>query len=290
MTGTEHDEIFRPYVPNVVIDWLRKSPDASSRIVDGTLAFIDISGFTRLTERFAQAGKVGAEEVSQILNAAFASLLDVAFEYGADLIKWGGDAVLLLFLDEGHAAAACAATWGMRRTLRRVGKVTGTAGSAKLRMSAGLHSGQVNFFLVGSRHRELIITGPAATGTAVMEAAAEAGEVAISPETAALLGPGLAQAESRARGTCWPPPLTCRRIRSAASATSPDLTLDATCLLRWRRTCWPASTEASTVGYRSRSWSSPAPIGCWRPTGPTRLPPPCSTSWPPPRTRRRLTA
>jgi class 3 adenylate cyclase/tetratricopeptide (TPR) repeat protein len=191
MTGTEHDEIFRPYVPNVVIDWLRKSPDASSRIVDGTLAFIDISGFTRLTERFAQAGKVGAEEVSQILNAAFASLLDVAFEYGADLIKWGGDAVLLLFLDEGHAAAACAATWGMRRTLRRVGKVTGTAGSAKLRMSAGLHSGQVNFFLVGSRHRELIITGPAATGTAVMEAAAEAGEVAVSPETAALLGPGL---------------------------------------------------------------------------------------------------
>ena len=107
MTGTEHDEIFRAYVPAVVIDWLRKSPDASSRVVDGTLAFIDISGFTRMTERFAQAGKVGAEEVSQILNAAFASLLDVASGYGADLIKWGGDAVLLLFQGEEHAAAAC---------------------------------------------------------------------------------------------------------------------------------------------------------------------------------------
>jgi class 3 adenylate cyclase/tetratricopeptide (TPR) repeat protein len=194
MTGTEHDEIFRPYVPAVVIDWLRKSPDASCRMVDGTLAFIDISGFTRLTERFAQAGKVGSEEVSQILNAAFASLLDVAFGYGADLIKWGGDAVLLLFQGEGHPAAACAATWNMRRTLRQVGKVTGTAGSATLRMSAGVHSGQVNFFLVGSRHRELIITGPAATQTAVMEATAEAGQVAVSPETAALLGPGRAGA------------------------------------------------------------------------------------------------
>ena len=191
MTGTEHDEVFRPYVPAVVIDWLREGPDASRRMVDGTLAFIDISGFTRLTERFAQAGKVGAEEVSQVLNAAFASLLEVAFGYGADLIKWGGDAVLLLFQGEGHAAAACAAAWEMHRTLRRGGKVTGTAGSAKLRMSAGLHSGQVNFFLVGSRHRELIITGPAATQTALMEAAAEAGQVAISPETAALLGPGL---------------------------------------------------------------------------------------------------
>ena len=194
MTGTEHDEIFRPYVPAVVIDWLRESPDASHRLVDGTMALIDISGFTRLTERFARAGKVGAEEVSQILNAAFVSLLDVAYEYGADLIKWGGDAVLLLFQGDGHAATACAAAWEMRRTLRRAGKVTGTAGSATLRMSAGVHSGQVMFFLFGSRHRELVVTGPAATQTAVIEAAAEAGQVAISPDTAALLGPGLAGA------------------------------------------------------------------------------------------------
>ena len=85
MIGTEHDEIFRPYVPAVVIDWLRESPDGSHRMVDGTLALIDISGFTRLTERFARAGKVGAEEVSQILNAAFISLLDVASGWGADL-------------------------------------------------------------------------------------------------------------------------------------------------------------------------------------------------------------
>ena len=153
MMGTEHDEIFRPYVPAVVIDWLRESPDDSHRMVDGTLALIDISGFTRLTERFARAGKVGAEEVSQILNAAFVSLLDVAYEYGADLIKWGGDAVLLLFQGDGHAVTACAAASEMRRTLRQAGKVTGIAGSATLRMSAGVLSGQVMFFLVGSRHR-----------------------------------------------------------------------------------------------------------------------------------------
>ena len=194
MIGTEHDEIFRPYVPAIVIDWLRESPDGSHRMVDGTLALIDISGFTRLTERFARAGKVGAEEVSQILNAAFISLLDVASGWGADLIKWGGDAVLLLFQGDGHAVTACAAASEMRRTLRRAGKVTGTAGSATLRMSAGVHSGQVMFFLVGTVHRELIITGPAATQTAVMEAVAEAGQVAISPETAALLGPGVAGA------------------------------------------------------------------------------------------------
>jgi class 3 adenylate cyclase/tetratricopeptide (TPR) repeat protein len=191
MIDTGQDQTFSPYVPTVLIDWLRENPEASHRTVDGTLAFIDISGFTRLTERFARAGKVGAEEVNQILNAAFVSLLDVAFGYGAGLIKWGGDAVLLLFQGDEHAAAACAATWEMRRTLRRGGKVTGTAGSATLRMSAGVHSGPVMFFLAGSRHRELIVTGPAATRTALMEAAAEAGQVVVSPAAAALLGPGV---------------------------------------------------------------------------------------------------
>jgi class 3 adenylate cyclase/tetratricopeptide (TPR) repeat protein len=194
MTDADKDETLWPYVPAIVIDWLRDSPEASHRTVQGTLSFIDISGFTQMTERFAQAGKVGAEEMSQILGAVFTDLLAVPWGYGADLIKWGGDAVLLLFQGEGHAAAACAAAYEMRRAMRRVGRVTGTAGSATLRMSAGLHSGQVMFFLVGSRHRELIVTGPAATQTAVMEAAAEAGQVVISPDTAALLGRGLAGA------------------------------------------------------------------------------------------------
>jgi class 3 adenylate cyclase/tetratricopeptide (TPR) repeat protein len=190
MTDTDKDEMLWPYVPAVVIDWLWDSPEASYRTVQGTLSFIDISGFTQLTERLAQAGKVGAEEMNQILDAVFSGLLDIAWGYGADLIKWGGDAVLLLFHGEGHAAAACATAYEMRSSMRRVGRVTGTAGSATLRMSAGLHSGEVMFFLAGSRHQELIVTGPAATQTAVMEAAAEAGQVAISPSTAAHLGPG----------------------------------------------------------------------------------------------------
>jgi class 3 adenylate cyclase/tetratricopeptide (TPR) repeat protein len=194
MIDTDEDEALGPYVPELVIDWLRESPQASHRTLNGTLALIDISGFTQLTERFARVGKVGAEEMSQILDAVFASLLDVAYGYGADLIKWGGDAVLLLYQGAGHAAAACAATQEMRKTLRHVGKVTGTAGSATLRMSAGLDSGEIMFFLVGSRHREIIIVGPVVTHTAMMQAAAEAGQVAIGPGTAALLDPGLAGA------------------------------------------------------------------------------------------------
>ena len=182
-------EILRPYVADLVIDWLRETPDAVYREVDGTLAFVDISGFTALTERLARAGAVGAEEMSDILSAVFTDLLAVAFRYGAWLVKWGGDAVLLLFEGEGHPAMACRAAVEMRRVLRQAGQVRATAGSASLRLSVGVHSGPVPFFLVGTRHRELVITGPAATEVALMEAAADAAEIVVSPAAASLLDP-----------------------------------------------------------------------------------------------------
>jgi class 3 adenylate cyclase/tetratricopeptide (TPR) repeat protein len=182
-------DALRAYVPGLVSDWLADCPDASWRMAAGTLVFADISGFTKLTERCARVGAVGAEELSDILSAVFSDLLGIAYRYGGRLVKWGGDAILLLFEGYHHAAVACQVAWRMRAQLRRSGKIQGTFGSATLRMSVGVHSGQVPLFLVGTRHHELIITGPAATQVALVEAAAEAGEIAVSPATAGLLAP-----------------------------------------------------------------------------------------------------
>ena len=54
-------------------------------------------------------------------------------------------------------------------------------------MSIGVHSGQFDLFLVGASHRELIVTGPAASTTVSMEATATAGEIVVSERTAAAL-------------------------------------------------------------------------------------------------------
>ena len=53
----------------------------------------------------------------------------------------------------------------------------------------GLHSGTFHFFLVGdpALHRELVVSGPAASRTAELEELANAGQVLVSNETAALL-------------------------------------------------------------------------------------------------------
>src|SRR5207248_11458853 len=142
----------------------------------------------------------GAEEINDVLDLCFTRLLDAAYDHGGGVIKWGGDAVLLLFTGEHHAARACRAAFGMRKALRQFGRLSTSAGLIHLRMSVGIHSDDFDFYLVGGSHRELIVTGPAASRTVSMEQIAAAGEIALSPATARLLPEGvLGRAKDEAR-------------------------------------------------------------------------------------------
>src|SRR5262249_51357617 len=156
--GPADQELLRPYVPRLVVEWLRETPELTWQEVEGSLAFVDISGFTKLTERLARKGRIGAEEMSDTLSATLSALLAAAYQGGGGLVKWGGDAVLLLFRGNEHAARAARASYRMRRTLRERGTLETSAGRVSLRMSVGVHSGAFHFFLVGdpARHRELL--------------------------------------------------------------------------------------------------------------------------------------
>ena len=116
MTTTR--DALSPYLARVALDWLATEPDARRRTVDGTILFADVSGFTPLTERLARQGKVGAEELTDVLNDVFGRLLAVAAETGGDLVKFGGDALLLLFTGEGHARRAAGCAEGLLTALR----------------------------------------------------------------------------------------------------------------------------------------------------------------------------
>src|SRR5690349_22050979 len=165
------------FVTRLTLEWLRDQPDAPWREVDGTLAFVDISGFTAMSEKLSSSGRAGAEEVTEVMNATFSALLEVAYGEGGGLLKFGGDALLLLYEGEDHAPRAARAAFEMRRTLRAIGRPRTSAGAVQLKMHAGIHSGVFQFFLVGESHRELLVTGPAATRTVEMESASEAGEI-----------------------------------------------------------------------------------------------------------------
>jgi class 3 adenylate cyclase/tetratricopeptide (TPR) repeat protein len=177
----------RPYLPRLLISWLNEQPGTIVRELEGSVVFVDISGFTKMSERLARNGKVGAEEVTDVLGGVFARLLVVAYENGGSLVKFGGDALLLFFAEEDHAMRAARAAYGMRAELRSIGRIQTSAGLVTLRMSVGVNSGTYHLFLAGSSHRELMMVGPATSDTVLMENTASAGEILVSLPTALAL-------------------------------------------------------------------------------------------------------
>ncbi|HSB87914.1 MAG TPA: adenylate/guanylate cyclase domain-containing protein, partial [Ilumatobacteraceae bacterium] len=155
--------------------------------LDGSFVFADISGFTKLSEQLAELGQAGAEELTVLLDATFESLLEVARADGGDLVKFGGDALLLFFAGEEHAARACRAAYGMRSALKARGPVVTDRGRVLLRISMGVHSGPFLFVVAGREQRDLFVLGEHATTVTAMESAADAGEILVSPSTARLV-------------------------------------------------------------------------------------------------------
>ncbi|MFN0154549.1 MAG: adenylate/guanylate cyclase domain-containing protein, partial [Gaiella sp.] len=185
-----------PFVPRLAADWLREAPSALARTFEGTLVFADVSGFTELTEKLAKRGREGAEEIAVVLDAAFAELITAAYAHHADLLKFGGDAVLLLFRGENHAHRAATAALGMQSALADMRRLSTSAGPVRLEMSVGMHAGTFHFFLVGGVHRELVVTGADASACIETEAIAGAGQVMMSRATAAQFDSALLGAES----------------------------------------------------------------------------------------------
>ncbi|MGH8948021.1 MAG: adenylate/guanylate cyclase domain-containing protein, partial [Acidimicrobiia bacterium] len=167
----------------MVRSWDEDAPGELHQCLEGTMVFVDISGFTAMSERLAKQGKLGAEELTAVIASTFGELLAAAYSFGASLLKFGGDALLLFFSRDDHARRACAAALAMQQRLDEVGVCFTSAGKITLKMSVGIHSGMFDFFLVGGSHRELIVSGPGATKTVEMESMARAGQILLSPGT-----------------------------------------------------------------------------------------------------------
>ena len=180
-----------PFVPRLIPEWMADAPDEAHRSIDGTLVFTDLSGFTAMSERVAALGKVGAEELTDHLDSIFTELITVAGRMGGSMLKFGGDALLILFWGQNHERRAAHAAIDMQDTLGRIGLVQTSAGEALLQMTVGAHSGSFDFFLVGTSHRAMYVCGRDAATTVRVEGSADAGEVRISHELAARLDAGL---------------------------------------------------------------------------------------------------
>jgi class 3 adenylate cyclase/tetratricopeptide (TPR) repeat protein len=173
-----------PYLPDVVRRW--SADDPPFRRVEGTLVSADISGFTALSERLAGFGREGAEELTELLNRCFGAMIDIVDDEGGDVLKFGGDALLVLFSGADHPVRAASACVRMRHVIERRW-TTPLVRRVELGISQGMHAGTFDLHLVDAGHRELLVVGPGMSATVGCEAAAERGEILVSHDAATLL-------------------------------------------------------------------------------------------------------
>lgn len=186
------NRLLSAYVPMDRLQALAAGEGLADR-TNGAALFADLSGFTQLTNTLARelGAQRGAEELTRHLNAIYSALIEEVHRYRGTVIAFSGDAITCWFDgDVGARATACALA--MQGAMGQFAAVTTPSGSLiSLAMKVGVAAGPVRRFQVGDPQIQLIDTLAGATldRLAAAEHAAQKGEVLVSSEVAAALGP-----------------------------------------------------------------------------------------------------
>jgi len=188
-------QIVSTYLPRYVVRTELHNLDQPTEPIGGeflrgALAFADISGFTALSEKLSIMGREGAEQVTEIVNHYFRRMLGIVFEYGGDVFKFGGDALLIYFPDNDQpgAVAALTASWHMQQAMAELAEVKTTLGTFPLRMKIGLNSGSFFTGRLGTPDdRQFMVAGDNVNATARAESLSIAGQILVTPTVYAAL-------------------------------------------------------------------------------------------------------
>ena len=190
--GLEEVRAFIPrLVQQMVVDDASSLSSAGIDSFDGVVLFADASGFTALTEALAAQASGGAEKLCACLNRFFAILIDVIHEHGGDVVKFAGDALLIVWKSRdvgGMLPAVWAATRCGLTAIERLHNFEAMEG-VSLSLHMGIGCGLVHAVRSGGvfGRWEFLIEGDPLAQTAAAEPLARPGEIVASPQVWSLL-------------------------------------------------------------------------------------------------------
>ena len=117
---------------------------------EATTLFVDLVGFTPLTDQLGTFGSRGTEQLSEVLQGFFGSVTDQAMTHGGDPVAYGGDALTIVF--DGDGPSTVAAARELAGSIHQLSAVTtGTetlAGRLSLQTRIGIARGAVTTTVV----------------------------------------------------------------------------------------------------------------------------------------------
>jgi adenylate cyclase len=158
-------EVLRRILPYVPPYWVRQAfgdPEHSlvgrEARIHAAVLFVDISGFTPISEALSQRGPGGVEELSAILDRYFTVMSEPVMALGGEVVKSAGDSLIVLFPvqpdgGDAHLGAALHCSLRMQRAMSEFVQVLTSAGTFPLRMKIGIGEGAIYTTTVGDEEK-----------------------------------------------------------------------------------------------------------------------------------------
>jgi class 3 adenylate cyclase len=178
---------FAKFVPEAVKRLVADNPEApelEKRARDVSVLFLDISGYTHLSER------VAPKRLNALVERYFSTFLDLIHDAGGDINETAGDGFMAIFQDAEHAIAAVDTALAL---LTATNALNTDNAAQPLTVHMGLNSGTA---LVGSTRFEglrgarwtFTASGPVTNLAARLASLASPGEILVGPETVRRVG------------------------------------------------------------------------------------------------------
>ncbi|MGH2648440.1 MAG: adenylate/guanylate cyclase domain-containing protein [Ginsengibacter sp.] len=179
----KENNILKMYVDKTVLNFMNgrefESQIMANETVEASVAFIDICGFTAITE------KEPADAVVKLLNKYFDIMVKEIIAQEGYIDKFIGDAVLAVFKGEFHLDRAIDASLAVRKQIENFGEQTEVA-SFLPEVSIGINSGEMICGNIGSeklRRLDYTVIGDVVNTAQRLQDVAKNGQILITEKS-----------------------------------------------------------------------------------------------------------
>lgn len=179
----KENNILKMYVDENVLNFMTHKEFEGSLLkneqVEATVMFIDVCGFTSITEQ------VPANTVVELLNGLFDKIVKEIINQGGHVDKFMGDAVMAVFRGDYHLDRAIDAALSVRTQMSSNPSIPMGDKTFKPEISVGINSGEMVSGNIGSaslKRLDYTVIGDSVNLAQRLQSAAKAGQIVITEE------------------------------------------------------------------------------------------------------------
>ena len=182
LKAIKENDILKMYVDENVLNFMNsreyESAISASETIEATVMFVDIVGFTKISE------SAEPDEVVSMINNYFDVMVKAIMENEGFIDKFIGDAIMAVFKGEYHLDCAIDAALAVRNEINNLPKAEG-ASQYSPQVSIGIKSGEMISGNIGSsslKRLDYTVIGDTVNTAARLQDAAKANQIMISED------------------------------------------------------------------------------------------------------------